>query len=1073
MKGTLNDLRIYRHKLGEEEIRTLASSPDSPAGTDIAAWWKFKGDLRDYSGSGRNLTSTGTWFVSGLTERALELDGLKSLDVPDSVPAPVEIPKVDYPDLVKKNPALSFGKILFIKRKTYQSSHYYTDYIDGCKYYGGNICTLDLRTGKVTDLLPSLKSGIFGRFDLSYDAKHIVFDWKAAPDKGFRIYEAAIDGSGLRQLSFEPANEKELVQRYRTVGTPTGIPYITGTDDMHPCYLPNGDIVFISTRCQKGILCDNPDVLTTTVLYRMDKNGKNMRPLSFNSVSETTPSITQDGRILYTRWEYVDKGASACKCIWVMNPDGTHSMEVYANNIAHPTTFLDCRDIPGKPGKYVVVGAPHMPLGVGSVIRLDTSWSLRTLKPMTSLTPEIDTPDESGYRHMVNGVWQFDYHGPLFREPYPLSDSQFLVTYNPNQPHNAPAGYGIYLLDERSNRELVYRDPEYSCWEPYPLRPRPRPALLPEIAKEPVTAPKVGTLLLNDVYKGLTGIQRGRVKYLRVMEDVPRPWAARRYWSGDDNPSMQEHVAISRDGHLAAKLTHGIVPVKPDGSAYFKVPADRNIYLQALDSNYMELQRMRTFINLRSGEVRGCVGCHEERKVVPSAAAANTAFRNAAVYPAAQPGEKVPRTIHYATDIQPILNRHCVSCHSAAKPEGKINLSAELTPLFNASYETIIDKKLVGHMVNEINGNGIGEQGKHANIGSADPLTYGSHTSGLIRLLQNDHHGAKLSREEFIRFVTWVDANAPYYGSYDGRLNLKYSGMPDFRPAPIEGPGATAWSGSSHPISSIRHSFVATDNGRNMIVEVSSAGKITWEYPAEFCQDVWRLPNGNTLFSHLHGAKEVTRDKKVVWEYKAPDGAEVHNCQPLPDGGVMICECGTKRIIEIGRDGKIRKEIKVDTGITVPHMQFRIARKLNNGHYLIAFVGERLVRELDADGAVVRTIPVPGDVFVAIRLPNGNTLIGCGDGHQVIEVDPKDKVVWRLEENELPGHPLRFVAGLQRLPNGNTIVCNWGGHGHIAEQPLMFEVTRDKKVVWQVDDYGLFRTISNVQLIDVLGTPLR
>lgn len=272
---------------------------------------------------------------------------------------------------------------------------------------------------------------------------------------------------------------------------------------------------------------------------------------------------------------------------------------------------------------------------------------------------------------------------------------------------------------------------------------------------------------------------------------------------------------------------------------------------------------------------------------------------------------------------------------------------------------------------------------------------------------------------------------------------------------------------------SVSHPFVATDNGRGAIVEVSAEGKITWEYAAEFPQDVWRLKNGNFLFTCVHGVKEVDRDKQVVWEYKSPDGTEVHNCQPLADGSVMICEGGTKRIIEIGRDGKIRKELPVAVTIASPHMQFRIARKLKDGHYLIAFVGEHVVRELDGNGMVVRSIPTPGDVFGAVRLPNGNTLMGCGDGHKVMEVDKQDKVVWSIDENEIPGIPLRFVAGVQRLPNGNTVVCNWGGHGHIGQQPLIFEITRDKKVVWKVEDNTQFRTISNIQLLDIKGDPTK
>ncbi len=267
----------------------------------------------------------------------------------------------------------------------------------------------------------------------------------------------------------------------------------------------------------------------------------------------------------------------------------------------------------------------------------------------------------------------------------------------------------------------------------------------------------------------------------------------------------------------------------------------------------------------------------------------------------------------------------------------------------------------------------------------------------------------------------------------------------------------------------VRHPFICCDNGLNKVFVVSAAGEIEWEYPVTNGQDVWRLPNGNYLLSHMRGAIEITPGKEIVWEYRSPEGTEVHTCQPLPDGSVMVAECGTSRIVEADREGTIRKEIKLHTSTTNVHLQFRNARKLQNGHYLVAFVGERKLVELDGEGNLVKEIPTPGDVFVGIRLPNGNTLAGCGDGHKVVEFDPDGKIVWQIEENELPGVPLRFVAGLQRLPNGNTVVCNWGGHGHIGQQPLVFEVTPEKQVVWKVEDHDKFRTISNIQLLDVEG----
>jgi hypothetical protein len=290
---------------------------------------------------------------------------------------------------------------------------------------------------------------------------------------------------------------------------------------------------------------------------------------------------------------------------------------------------------------------------------------------------------------------------------------------------------------------------------------------------------------------GLTGIQRGRVKYLRVMEDVPRPWAARRDYGGDGGPS-QQHVVVSMWGHLACKIEHGVVPVEEDGSAYFTVPANKNVFFQALDENYMELQRMRSFVNLVAGEYRGCVGCHEEKAVAPRMASTPLAARRMPDRPVAQPGEIVPRAMHYPTDVQPVLDKHCVRCHSGPKPKADLDLSGTPTAQFSVSYENMFKRRLVGNWVDEIGSSGTG--GKHANIGAADPLTYGSHTSKMIAQLRKGHNDVKMSREDFIRLVTWIDANGPFYGTWEGKRNLRFKDEPDFRPAPKAGAECSAWS---------------------------------------------------------------------------------------------------------------------------------------------------------------------------------------------------------------------------------------------------------------------------------------
>lgn len=271
------------------------------------------------------------------------------------------------------------------------------------------------------------------------------------------------------------------------------------------------------------------------------------------------------------------------------------------------------------------------------------------------------------------------------------------------------------------------------------------------------------------------------------------------------------------------------------------------------------------------------------------------------------------------------------------------------------------------------------------------------------------------------------------------------------------------------------HPFFCTDASGNKVALVAADGKVEWEFPCRHPQDCWVLANGNFLFCHETGVIELTRERKIAWEYKSGPATEVHACQPLADGRVLLVENGPCRIIEVDRAGTIAREIK----LTPPppavklHDQFRSVRKTKDGHYFVSRKGEHSVEELDGAGKSLRRIPVPGDVHEALLLPDGHLLVACGEGHKVIEYDRDLKVVWELGENEVPGNPLRLMTGFQRLPNGNTIFCNYLGHGHLGEQPHFFEITRDKKVVWQFADHAHFKTINQIQVLDVPGDPAR
>jgi len=656
------------------------------------------------------------------------------------------------------HPLLDFEKLLFVKRMTYSSSHIYSDHWDGSRTMGGNLCILCpvAPDGRVTELAPQLAGGLFGSFDLSFDAKKVVFAYKKAKDRGYRIYEIGIDGAGLRQLTFDTPEESRLTARY-------GEHY--RFEDCDPVYLPGGRIMFTSTRSRRRVFCFPS---TVSSLYVMDADGGNVRCLSEGPVNEIAPSVMDDGQVIYTRWEYVDKGFGNVQSLWSVYPDGSHSAHVYKNDLILPAGLIDARSIPGS-SRIVAIGAPHCGLSVGPVILVDNSINRRTAAGMTNLTPELGYPGMSPHPSGKT----FGY----FKEPYPLSEKCFLVSHNPGPKDREPTGYGIYVLDAWGNRAELYRDAEISCFQPTPLRPRRTPPRIPSFAPPSRTGRKApGTLFMQDVYQGMTGIRRGRVKYLRVMEAIGTSWddGWRSGRQGDGAGLQASAVSLKCDVNI--KKIHGIATVHEDGSAHFTVPAEKNLFFQALDEDYMELQRMRTFVNLMPGESRSCIGCHEYRTLAPPLKPARPmALSGPAEALRPQPGESGPRTVHYALDIRPILDRHCVGCHGAKEPRGELDLSGELTKLYDRSYENLIEKGLVSHL-----NDGYGA----ANVAPEPPLTFGSHRSRLVERIRQAPCKARLTREEFIKIVTWIDSNASYYGTHRGKKNIKWKGDPDFRPLP-------------------------------------------------------------------------------------------------------------------------------------------------------------------------------------------------------------------------------------------------------------------------------------------------
>lgn len=761
---------------------------------------KFEARVGIASGSGKN--GSVEFEVTRVAPKLAAPKPSGPVAVPVKLAPAEQSPHQFNPAAARQLLAEGIDKLVFVRRFTLTCSHVYTEHVDARWTPGGGLCVLDLKSGAVKDLLPDMSGGVTNRFDVSYDGKKIVFDHKSGAKEGYRIYEVNADGTGLRQLTFPTADEEQFLKRYGRQ-----------TNDMHPCYLPDGDIVFTSTRCQSSVLCDAGDNFTTTVLHRMSGEGQNIRRLSSNTLPEFSPAVMPDGRILYMRWEYNRKGAGAVKCLWSMLPDGTATTEVYGNNIVDPETMLYGRPIPGTTDKISFLGCSHWGPnnGVGTVIVLDTNKDTRSSEAMRVITKDVEARTHGGYSFLVDGKWVNDSSGApgrLFKDPYPLSEKLFLVAHKPKGlPWHDPKGYDLSVVDEEGRETVLYRDEQVSCWHPYPLRARPMPPAPATAVKEELAKKQLAQCVVADVYRGMEGVERGSVKYLRLMEQTPRPWAARARWAGDKQ--AMAHSALGPN-LLGMQAQHGIVPVEEDGSANFYVPAGRNIYFQALDQEYRAIQTERTYVNYQAGEVRGCVGCHERGGTLGTASA--RALQRAPSMPGAQPGDsRAQKVFDYEREIQPIWNRHCISCHngSVEKDPSRLNLSGELTDLHNVSYEN-----LMGFGAGKARGGKFALVGAQANendirafVEYTPPFYFGAYSSLLLASIDSfepsfAHYGAngaamkqrmkevrakhaevKLSREELIRVSNWLDASCQYYPSYWGQKHVQHRSSPYFRPA--------------------------------------------------------------------------------------------------------------------------------------------------------------------------------------------------------------------------------------------------------------------------------------------------
>ena len=603
----------------------------------------------------------------------------------------------DELDKLYRSDASSIGEIVFAERHPGRdpSGHYYANFGYACTNEnewlhgadGGRLTILNPATGETRSLLDD-PQGAMRDPQVHYEGQKILFSYRKGGTHHYNLYEINVDASGLRQLTFGD------------------------WDDVEPTYLPDGGIAFCSTRCMRYVLCWFAPV---AVMFRCNADGGGIRQLSSGSVSENTPCVLPDGRILYTRWEYVNRDAVSFHHLWTMNPDGTAAMTYFGN--MHPgEVFIDAQPVPGG-NKVVYIDAGYHGTNehAGTLMMLDLKNGpddLTTAKPLA---------------------------GGGIRDPYPISETRIL----------AARGNEIILLDGKGTASVLHQS-RMMVHEPRLLTPRPRQTVIPSRV-DPTK--NTGTLFLTDVTLGrnTTGIKPGTIKKLLVMEDLPKPV---NYHGGGTTP-------IAHGGTWTLKRILGTVPVEADGSAYFEAPANRSIYFCALDENELCVKQMRSFTTLQPGENASCIGCHEDRTLTPPQGTPLAARHEPSRI---QPIAGVPAILDFPRDIQPILDRHCVSCHDSDKRDGGLDLTGDHGPTYSLAYYNLLLHRQIKDNAG-LNWTGIQNIGGRPGGNDAPYTTY-SFASPLMQWIDGSHHETELTDMERATIRLWIDSAAVYAGTY-------------------------------------------------------------------------------------------------------------------------------------------------------------------------------------------------------------------------------------------------------------------------------------------------------------------
>lgn len=635
----------------------------------------------------------------------------------------------------KAKSVLAGKQIIYIERDQFAPDHHntatlfqYGEINENSFAPGGAMRIFDVDSRKSKTLI-ELKDGIVRDPEISFDGKKVIFSMRKSKEDFYHIYEMNIDGTNLKQLTSAE-----------------------GISDIDPLYLPDGGIVFTSTRQPKYCMC-NRHIMGN--LFRMNSDGSNITQIGVSTLFEGHSSLLSDGRILYDRWEYVDRNFGDAQGLWTVNPDGTKHSIYYGNNTASPGGVLEGRQIPGTDLVVCTFSSCHdRPWGAIAVI--DRKKGVDGRDAVIKIWPK-ETINIVGNGDLDSFKWI----NCFYEDPYPINKDYFLTSrtiWFKRGPWNIEdSKQGIYLLGMDGTEELLIEGTK-SLYDPQIIQPREKPLTLPTMRN---FSEKTGRFYVENVYEGthMAGVKKGEAKWLRVVESPEKRTWTKQGWfgQGEQAPGMNWHS-------FENKQILGEVPIEEDGSASFIVPAGKHVYFQVLDKDKKMIQSMRSGVSLMPGEINGCVGCHEDRLSIPAPLPKRPLALSKKPLELSKWMDKEPFKFSFMEYVQPILDKHCVSCHDFdTKDRKKLVLAKDMNPFFNAAYINLYVNKIVTLV-----------GGGPAEIQQA--YSWGSHASKLTKIIDNEHKGVKLSAEEKEILYTWMDLNGVYYPVYESAFDDALAG---------------------------------------------------------------------------------------------------------------------------------------------------------------------------------------------------------------------------------------------------------------------------------------------------------